>query len=108
MIRYVRVLSSVFWLLAGMGAADTAIAQKSGGILKIYNLTARPACRPLRKQPMFAVGPMMGVFNNLVVFDQSVKQNSLAVNRAGSGDRLVLERGRDQTDLSAAPRRQMA
>jgi peptide/nickel transport system substrate-binding protein len=26
----------------------------------------------------FAEGPMMGVFNNLIMFDQLVKQNSLA------------------------------
>ena len=30
---------------------------------------------------------MMGVFNNLVVFDQHVPQNSLEIDRAGAGDR---------------------
>ena len=32
---------------------------------------------PLEEATGFAVGPMMGVFNNLVLFDQHVKQNSL-------------------------------
>ena len=32
----------------------------------------------LEEATVFAQGPMMGVFNNLVMFDQHVKQNSLA------------------------------
>jgi len=47
---------------------------------------------------IFAEGPMMGVFNNLVVYDQYVPQNSLPVDCARSGHRLVLERGRDRID----------
>jgi peptide/nickel transport system substrate-binding protein len=31
----------------------------------------------LEEGTVFAQGPMMGVFNNLVIFDQQVKQNSL-------------------------------
>jgi len=31
----------------------------------------------LEEATIFAVGPMMGVFNNLTLFDQSVKQASL-------------------------------
>src|SRR4029077_5543379 len=32
----------------------------------------------LKEATVFAQGPMMGVFNNLVMFDQHVKQNNLA------------------------------
>jgi peptide/nickel transport system substrate-binding protein len=32
----------------------------------------------LEEATVFAEGPMMGVFNNLVMFDQRVKQNSLS------------------------------
>ena len=39
--------------------------------------TARPACRSLEEVTISTVAPMMGVFNNLVVFDQHVPQNSL-------------------------------
>ena len=38
--------------------------------------------------------PMMGVFNNLVMFDQHVAQNSLAVDPARSRHRLGMGRGR--------------
>jgi peptide/nickel transport system substrate-binding protein len=77
MIRYVRVLASVVWLLTGLGAVDTALAQKAGGILKIYTPDSPASMSPLEEATVFAVAPMMGVFNNLVVFNQSVKQNSL-------------------------------
>jgi hypothetical protein len=33
----------------------------------------------LEEATVFAEGPMMGVFNNLVMFDQHVKQNSLSL-----------------------------
>jgi len=72
-----RVVASVLWVLAGMAAADAALAQKAGGILKIYTPDSPASMSPLEESTAYAVGPMMGVFNNLVVFDQSVKQNSL-------------------------------
>ena len=75
MIRCVRVLGSVVGLL--MAAASTALAQKSGGILKIYTPDSPASMSILEEATTYAVGPMMGVFNNLVVFNQSVKQNSL-------------------------------
>jgi peptide/nickel transport system substrate-binding protein len=61
-----------------MGVADTAIAQKPGGILKIYSLDSPASMSILEEATYVSTGPMMGVFNNLVVFDQHVKQDSLA------------------------------
>jgi peptide/nickel transport system substrate-binding protein len=77
MIRCVRVLASVLWLLAGMASGSTVLAQKPGGILKIYTPDSPATMSILEEATTFAVGPMMGVFNNLVLFDQSVKQASL-------------------------------
>ena len=77
MIRCVRVLASVVGLVAGMATAGTALAQKSGGILKVYSPDSPSSMSILEEGTSFAVGPMMGVFNNLVLFDQSVKQASL-------------------------------
>ena len=51
---------------------------------------------------------MMGVFNNLVMFDQHVPQNSLQSIVPDLATELVLERGRHGADLPAAPGRQMA
>jgi len=78
MIRCIRVLASVVgFLLASMAPASTVLAQKAGGILKIYTPDSPATMSILEEATTFAVGPMMGVFNNLVLFDQSVKQNSL-------------------------------
>src|ERR1700730_12313674 len=57
--------------------AEPASAQKTGGILKMYSPDS-PASMSIHEEATFvAEGPMMGAFNNLVMFDQQVKQNSL-------------------------------
>jgi len=57
--------------------ADVALAQKSGGILKMYDPDS-PASMSIHEEgTIVSERPMMGVFNNLVMFDQHVKQNSL-------------------------------
>ena len=64
-------------LVVALAAAEPAFAQKAGGILKMYSPDS-PASVSIHEEATFvAEGPMMGVFNNLVVFDQHVKQNSL-------------------------------
>ena len=58
-------------------AAEPALAQKSGGILKMYSPDS-PASMSIHEEATFvAEGPMMGVFNNLVILDQHAKQNTL-------------------------------
>jgi peptide/nickel transport system substrate-binding protein len=64
-------------LLVAIAAATPAAAQKAGGILRIPALDS-PASMSIHEESTIAVlGPMMGVFNNLVMFDQHVKQNSI-------------------------------
>src|SRR5712671_3240747 len=64
-------------LLVSLSAAGPVAAQKTGGILKMYSPDS-PASMSIHEEATFvAEGPMMGVFNNLVMFDQQVKQNSL-------------------------------
>src|SRR5882762_11343312 len=64
-------------LLVSLNAAGPVAAQKTGGILKMYSPDS-PASMSIHEEATFvAEGPMMGVFNNLVVFDQQVRQNSL-------------------------------
>ena len=54
-----------------------AAAQKAGGILQMLDF-ASPASMSIHEESTIAAGiPMMGVFNNLVLFDQHVPQNSL-------------------------------
>jgi len=59
-------------------AAPVAEAQKPGGVLIMSHFDS-PASMSMHEEATGAVNrPMMGVFNNLVMFDQHVAQNSMA------------------------------
>src|SRR6266851_3890754 len=63
--------------LVSLGAAHAALAQKQGGTLRVYHRDS-PASMSIHEEGTVGVMmPMMGVFNNLVLFDQHVPQNSL-------------------------------
>src|SRR6476620_10082994 len=63
-------------LLLALAAAPPAFAQKQGGILTIGHFDS-PASISLLEESTNAVNrPMMAVFNNLVMYDQNVPQNS--------------------------------
>ena len=52
-------------------------AQRSGGVLKVYFFDS-PASMSIHEEATIAgQGPMMGVFNNLVMYDQGVAQSGL-------------------------------
>src|SRR5712691_4622546 len=73
--RRLRRWAIAGWLLAGLIGATPAFAQKPGGILQMPNFTS-PASMSIHEESTIAVGiPMMGAFNNLVVFNQQVAQN---------------------------------
>ena len=77
MIGTLRAVAAVGSLLVAVSAAAAAFAQKSGGILKMYDPDS-PASMSIHEEGTYvAERPMMGVFNNLVMFDQHVKQSSL-------------------------------
>jgi peptide/nickel transport system substrate-binding protein len=64
-------------LLAALFVSNGALAQKPGGILQMLDF-ASPASMSIHEESTITAGiPMMGVFNNLVLFDQHVPQNSL-------------------------------
>src|SRR5215467_5821113 len=76
MRRYLGAFAMAALLLAAV-VGEPASAQKSGGILRMYSPDS-PASMSIHEEATFvAEGPMMGVFNNLVMFDQHVKQSSL-------------------------------
>ena len=64
-------------LSAMLIAAMPAYAQKQGGVLKMYSFDSPASMSILEESTIAAERPMMGVFNNLVMFDQHVAQNSL-------------------------------
>src|SRR5260370_7828792 len=78
MMRKLRVYLAAGGLLVAPLLTGTAFAQKPGGILQMPDF-ASPASMSIHEESTIAaVIPTMGVFNNLVVFDQRVRQNSLA------------------------------
>src|SRR6266436_8605271 len=72
-----RAVAMVGALLVALFAGEVAWAQKTGGILKMFSADSPASMSIHEESTVFAEGPMMGVFNNLVLFDQHVKQNSL-------------------------------
>jgi peptide/nickel transport system substrate-binding protein len=63
-------------LLTAMAGAAPAFAQKPGGILRAGHFD-NPASMSMLEESTLAVNrPIMGVFNNLVMFDQQLAQNS--------------------------------
>src|SRR5215471_21816202 len=64
-------------LLIGISVGGTAWAQKRGGVLKTYDPDSPGGMSIQEEATVFAQGPMMGVFNNLIIYDQHVPQNSL-------------------------------
>ena len=72
-IAYALALTSAIFLLA----VPPAFAQKSGGVLKFFHRDS-PASGSIHEEATIsAVAPFMGVFNNLVLFNQHEKQNRL-------------------------------
>ncbi len=78
MVRRVRPYLMTSALFAALLVIQPAFAQKPGGILQMPGF-ASPASMSIHEESTIAAGiPLMGVFNNLVLFDQHVAQNSLA------------------------------
>src|SRR5215831_8551575 len=74
MRRHRRALAVAALLVAF--SADAALAQKQGGILRVPHFDS-PASMSLHEESTVAANrPMMAVFNNLVMFDQHIAQNS--------------------------------
>src|SRR5471030_1600656 len=70
-------LVGILALLVAVLPLGSASAQKQGGILRITHRDS-PASMSIHEEGTISVVlPMMGVFNNLVVFDQQARQNSL-------------------------------
>jgi peptide/nickel transport system substrate-binding protein len=77
MTKRLRMLAIGAGLLVAMLVGSAALAEKPGGVLRMYHFDS-PASLSLHEEVTFAaLGPAMGLFNNLVMFDQHVPQASL-------------------------------
>jgi peptide/nickel transport system substrate-binding protein len=77
MKRDLRVLAAAGVLLLALSTGQVAFAQKQGGILRMSHFDS-PASMSLHEESTAAANrPIMGVFNNLVMYKQDVPQNSI-------------------------------
>src|SRR6266853_1578752 len=77
MMRKLRAFAAAVGLLVA-SLVGPALAQKPGGILQMPDFASPASMSVHEESTITAVIPTMGVFNNLVVFDQHVAQNSIA------------------------------
>ncbi len=76
--RDLGALAVTIVLFTTLLAGDRALAQKQGGTLREY-LVDSPASMSIHEEAtVVAERPVMGVFNNLVLFDQNVSQNTMS------------------------------
>jgi peptide/nickel transport system substrate-binding protein len=95
-MRSVQALAAAILSLLTVSAAPAA-EPKQGGIFRIYHRDS-PASASIHEEATYSVNiPFMPVFNNLVIYKQDVKQNSLesivpelAESWAWSGDNKTL------------------
>src|ERR1700740_1094664 len=78
MKRDLRALVAAGSVWFALSAPEPSLAQKPGGILRMYSPDSPASMSILEEATVFAEGPMMGVFNNLVMYDQNVQQTSLS------------------------------
>src|SRR5260370_1523734 len=69
--------AAVWAALALVVTWGAAVAQKSGGILKLPHGDSPASMSIHEESTIVSEGPMMAVFNNLVMFDQHIPQNRL-------------------------------
>jgi peptide/nickel transport system substrate-binding protein len=75
--KALAVLGAAVLLTAAWGSVP-GFAQKPGGVLKVYHRDSPAGMSVLEEASLSTSMPMMAVFNNLVLYDQHVPQNSLA------------------------------
>src|SRR5580658_5174787 len=94
--RRTPILAAVTLMLAIL-FAGVASAQKAGGVLRVYHRDS-PASMSIHEEGTVGViMPMMGVMNNLIVYDQHIPRNEpstirpeLATSWAFSADGMSL------------------
>ena len=81
MIRKSLEIAAAAALLLGTAFTAPALAQKRGGILRVYSADSPPGLNIYEQATPWGQGPLMGIYNNLIVFDQHIPLNSLETIR---------------------------
>ncbi len=77
MNRFMHAGALAVGLLAATGTMEAAMAQKNGGVLKAYHRGTPPSGSIHEEATNSTLSPYMGVFNNLIIYDQHIAKNSL-------------------------------
>src|SRR5258708_36843981 len=77
MARHLCAFAVIGALLATISSTGPVLAQKAGGVLKIYHRDSPASMSILEEATNSTEIPMMGVFNNLVLYKQDEPQNSM-------------------------------
>ena len=89
MVKRFWTISLTIYSALGM-SMGLAAAQQSGGILKFFHRDS-PASMSIHEEATIStVAPMMGVFNNLVVFQTGREAEPAGIHPAGAGRKLVV------------------
>ena len=89
MVRRFLRLSLTIYAALGL-PMEPAAAQQTGGILKFFHRDS-PASMSIHEEATIStVAPMMGVFNNLVVFQTGREAEPAGIHPAGAGQKLVV------------------
>jgi peptide/nickel transport system substrate-binding protein len=75
------IVAAACGLLVACGCLAPAAAQRRGGILKVYSADSPPGLNIYEQATPWGQGPLMGVYNNLILVDQHIAQNSLETIR---------------------------
>src|SRR5919205_327136 len=76
MTRNMHALLVIAALLLTPCLSTTGLGQKPGGVLRVYHIDSPASMSIHEESTISAVIPMMGVFNNLVLYDQHIAQSS--------------------------------
>jgi peptide/nickel transport system substrate-binding protein len=77
MARNLRMLALAAGLLSASLLAAPVLAQQPGGTLRVHHQDSPASMSILEEATYSTVVPMMGVFNNLVIYQQDEPQNSM-------------------------------
>jgi ABC-type transport system substrate-binding protein len=77
MPRNRHLLAAIIGVLIAVSAGGGALGQKSGGTLRVYSADSPPGLSIYEQATPWGQGPLMSVYNNLILFDQHIAQNSL-------------------------------
>ena len=76
-MRHRHAVAAALALFAWFCIPGSASAQKPGGVLKVSHFDSPASMSPLEEATIAALRPVMGVFNNLVMYKQDVAQASM-------------------------------